>query len=307
MKISVQSGGVEELVGVEKCYDLIRRAGFTAIDWNALDHALTPTQIRSFQHAGNIFERPIEEVYAHFADEVAEIRKNGLTITQGHAPFPAYVPGHPEMLDYMIEVYKKVILLCDHYGCKNLVIHGISLAATDRENTPETIKQLNMKLYSSLIPTLQQCNVVVCLENLFTWDGCACHAVCSDPQEAVEYIDTLNSMAGREVFGFCLDTGHAALLGRDFRCIVPVLGKRIKCLHVHDNDGRVDRHLAPMTGKLNWNYFCDSLRDIGYDGDLNFETFAQTVKAFEFGEEMLMPWLQLIANIGFRFRDRINA
>ena len=305
MKISVQSAGVVDYVGYEKGYEMIRKAGFTAIDWNALDHALKPAQIREFRYAGNIYERPIEEVYAHFAAEVAEIRKNGLTITQGHAPFPAYVPGHPELLDYMIEVYKKVILLCDHYACKNLVIHGISLAITDKENTPDTVKQLNMKLYSSLIPTLLKCNVTVCLENLFTWDGCACHAVCSDPQEAVAYIDELNALAGKEVFGFCLDTGHAALLGRDFRCIVPVLGKRIKCLHVHDNDGRVDRHLAPMTGKLNWNYFCDSLRDIGYDCDLNFETFAQTTKAYEFSEQLLMPWLQLLASIGLAFRDRI--
>ena len=306
MKISVQSGGVEDLVGVEKGYEMIRKAGFTAIDWNALDHALTPTQIRGFQHAGNIYERPIEEVYAYFADEVAEIRKNGLTITQGHAPFPAYVPGHPETLDYMIEIYKKVILLCDHYGCKNLVIHGISLAHSDKENTPETIHQMNMKLYTSLIPTLQKCNVVVCLENLFTWDSCACNGVCSDPEEAVSYIDKLNELAGKEVFGFCLDTGHAALLGRDFRQIVPVLGKRIKCLHIHDNDGRIDRHLAPMTGKINWRYFCDSLRSVGYDGDLNFETFQQTIKGFEFGEEMLMAWLQLIFAIGKRFRDAIQ-
>lgn len=306
MKISVQSAGAADILGAEKGYELIRKAGFTAIDWNALDQSLPSARIRGLQYEGNIYERPIEEIYAHFADEVAEIRKNGLTITQGHAPFPAYVAGHPEVLDYMIEVYKKVILLCDHCGCKNLVIHGVSMAPNDKDMTPDMVGKLNMKLYSSLIPTLLQCNVVVCLENLFTWDGCACHAVCSDPQEAVAYIDELNAMAGREVFGFCLDTGHAALLGRDLRCIVPVLGKRIKCLHIHDNDGRVDRHLAPMTGKLNWNYFCDSLRAIGYDGDLNFETFAQAMKAYDFGEEMILPWLQLIANIGLCFRDRIQ-
>ena len=306
MNICVQSGGVVDLIGKEKGFEMIRKAGFTAIDWNALDHSLTPTQIRGFNYAGNIYERPIEEIYAHFSDEVDLIRRSGLTISQGHAPFPAYVPGHPELLDYMIEVYKKVILLCDHYRCKNVVIHGISLAPSDKENTPETIRQLNMKLYTSLIPTLLNCNVTVCLENLFTWDSCACNGVCSDPQEAVEYIDTLNELAGKEVFGFCLDTGHAALLGRDFRHIVPVLGTRIKCLHIHDNDGRFDRHLAPMTGKVDWNCFCESLQSINYRGDLSFETFAQTGKAFGFGEEMLMPWLQLIANIGARFRDRIQ-
>ena len=308
MEICVQSGGVVEHIGIEKGYDAIAKAGFTAIDWNATEHALSGDRIRKLEYEGTcVFEKPLDAVLEYFAEEVAVIRKNGLTISQAHAPFPAYIPGHPEILEYMIGIYKRNIELCDAVGCKNLIIHGISLAPADRENTRESITQLNMHLYESLIPTLLNCNVTVCLENLFTWDNGANEGVCSDAHEAVWYIDTLNHKAGREVFGLCLDTGHLLLLGKDFRNYIPLLGKRIKALHIHDNDGRVDRHLAPMTGKANWVYFCESLRQIGYEGDLSFETFAQIRAALKFGEEMVQPWLDLIYIIGKNFRDRIQG
>ena len=76
------------------------------------------------------------------------------------------------------------------------------------------------------------------------------------------YVGDLAAMIAREMG---LDPEYAAVLGR-----------RIKCLHVHDNNGSSDQHMAPLTGTVNWGNFCSSLRDAGYDGDLSFETFNQT-------------------------------
>ena len=306
MDICVQSGGIIEYLGTEKCYETIAKAGITAIDWNGVEHALSGKRIYNQDFEGCIYEKSDDEIDTYFAPEVEVIRRNGLKISQAHAPFPAYIAGHPEVLEYMIGVYRKLIRLCDRVGCKNLVIHGISLAIQDRDNTPESIEKLNMHLYESLIPVLLECNVTVCLENLFTWDGGAIEGVCSDAHEAVRYVDRLNQKAGREVFGFCLDTGHLLLLGKDFRSYVPILGKRIKCLHIHDNNGASDSHLAPMTGKANWNDFCDTLHAVGYEGDLNFETFAQAVAAINFDQSMLLPWLQLICATGECMRKRIH-
>lgn len=298
MDICVQSGGIIEFVGAEKCYELISKAGFTAIDWNGVEHAFPGSRIVTQDFSDCIYEKSDDEIDAYFAPELEIIRKNGLKISQAHAPFPAYIAGHPEILEFMIGVYKKIIRVCDRVGCKNLVIHGPTLEPDDRENTPESIEKLNMHLYESLIPTLLECNVTVCLENLL--------GVCTDAYESVRYVDTLNQKAGREVFGFCLDTGHLLLLGKDFQSFVSILGKRIKCLHIHDNDGKNDNHLTPLTGRANWNEFCDSLRSVGYEGDLNFETFAQAVAAINFDKAMLLPWLQLIHTTGAVMRDRIQ-
>ncbi len=307
MRICVQSGTIVFDHGFEKGYQLLHDAGFESIDWN-IDSAWNAKAVRKGEvPCGSIFERPIDEVIAHFADEVDILKKNGLVLNQAHAPFPAYVSGKPEVLDYAIEVYKRCIELCSHYDCRYLVIHGISLTPSDNENTPETIHELNMKLYESLIPTLLKVkNVVVCLENLFSGKGKHyVEGVCSDPHQAVAYVDALNEKAGAEVFGFCLDTGHINLLQKDMRVYVPILGKRIKALHIHDNDGMSDAHMAPYTGTIDWKAFYNVLREIGYEGDLDFETFAQTRKE-KLDAELVPSYLKLIADCGKHFRNKIT-
>ena len=119
-------------------------------------------------------------------------------------------------------------------------------------------------------------------------------------------IDRYNSLAGKECFGLCLDTGHLNLLNLDMRWYIPILGKRIKALHIHDNDGIVDRHKAPYTGTLVWKDFYTALRDIGFDGDLSFETFRQPSKT-EVDEELIVPWLELIYKIGQHFKRKIEG
>lgn len=304
MDISIQTLGVVDKVGSEDGCRMIAEAGFTAVDWGI--EAIAPASIRKLEYQDLIYGKSLEEVIAHFAHQLDCIRKNNLKITQAHAPFPAYVPGHPEVLEFMIEAYKRCIEFCDYAGCKNLVIHGISLAMDDTINTPESIEALNWHLYESLIPTLQKCNVTVCLENLFTWDTMSVEGNCSDPHEAVRFIDTLNEKAGKEAFGLCLDTGHLQLLGKSLRSYIPVLGKRIKALHIHDNDARIDRHLAPMTGKVNWVAFCQELKAIGYSGDLSFETFQQMNAACKLDNDLILPWLRLFYEMGAVFRKHIQ-
>ena len=108
MKISVQTGGLIEELGVENCYRAIAEAGFEAIDWN-IDHSLRPALINAGNCEGNcIFEKDMEEILDYYSEELFHIKKNGLEITQAHAPFPAYVIDKPYVLDYMIKIYKKM-------------------------------------------------------------------------------------------------------------------------------------------------------------------------------------------------------
>lgn len=313
MHLCVQTGNVVDAFGFERGYAMIREAGFTAIDWN-LDHAWKGADIKSGKsenYLGKcIFEKPLDEVIAHYAEEVEVIRKNGLVISQAHAPFPAYVPGHPEVLEYAIGVYKRNIEFCDYVGCKHLVVHGISLPISDRGNTPADIGALNMHLYESLIPTLLACKTTrVCLENLFTGNGRDfVEGTCSDPHQAVSYIDALNAKAGKDVFGLCLDTGHLNLLRKNLRTYIPIVGKRIIALHIHDNDQTADQHMGPYTGTINWQDFYTTLHDIGYDGDLDFETFRQTdAGKLDKNPELVSLWLRTIAGCGAYFRDKIQG
>ena len=109
MKISIQDAGTCDTLGFEAGYAAIAKAGFDAIDWN-IDHALRAADIKALNLGNCIFEKDLPEILAYYDEELAIIRKNGLTVTQCHAPFPAYIPGHPEVLDYMIGIYKYLIL-----------------------------------------------------------------------------------------------------------------------------------------------------------------------------------------------------
>ncbi len=307
MKLSVQSAGLDYAFGKEASYRMIREAGFEAIDWN-IDRYLTRTMLDCADVLDNlcIFEKELPEVLAFFAEELSYIQGNGLSFAQCHAPFPAYRPNRPETLEYSIRIYRRIIEFCDVIGCPKVVIHGISKERSNQTDTQEDIDRMNRYLYESLIDVLQRTNVIVCLENLFVnYPEVRYNAYCSDPHEAAAEIDRLNALAGKTCFGFCLDTGHLQLAHIRFYRFVPILGKRITALHIHDNDAIHDRHMAPYTGTILWSEFCEELRKIGYDQDLSFETFHQVDQTI-IDPELAPTFLKLIADIGAFFRKKIQ-
>ena len=282
MKISIQSETLVKYFGAEDAYGMIREVGFEAIDWN-IDTAWDFDVIRKAERLEGLclFEKPLDEWRTHYATELEVIRKNGLTITQAHAPFECYAPGRPDILEYAIAIYKKMILFLDEVGCKHLIIHGITKNEHMDSLSPAEAEALNMHLYESLIPELRQAKQLkVCLENLPTdsmlLGRCFWTGVCSDPHEAAAWIDRLNEKAGKTCFGLCLDTGHLNVLRLPFHAYVPILGERIACVHIHDNNQNSDSHLMPYVGSIFWKNFLSELKKIGYTGDLSFETCAQT-------------------------------
>ena len=152
----------------------------------------------------------------------------------------------------------------------------------------------------------------LCIENLYT--GTGGHIVegtCCNARKAAERIDRINQQYGAEVLGFCLDTGHANLVGLNFEDFIARLGKRLKVLHIHDNDGIGDLHQIPFTftktrentAATDWEGFLNGLRHIQFDQVLSFET-APVLSAFP--KEMKPQALRFIADIGTYFADKIN-
>ena len=64
--------------------------------------------------------------------------------------------------------------------------------------------------------------------------------------------------------GACLDVGHAHLQGGSpLDQWVDVLGPRIRHMHLHDNDGGSDQHLATGDGTIDWHRLVAALRRNG--------------------------------------------
>lgn len=274
MKIAVQTGGPSERMGLDAAYRLIRETGFDAVDAN-VDHLVTGADIRA---------KRIPNVLVNGSDaEIAELmrpwgdaaKKYGLDNYQAHAPFPSFIPDGRDdgYNDCIVKMLKRVIVGCDAIDCRNLIVHPFFLGYND-QLTPEEEWNVNIEMYSRLIPEAKKYGVTVCLENMFTSHRRKIYAACcSDIHTACRYVDALNDIAGEKCFGFCLDTGHLLLAGLDVKNAMVELGDRISAFHVHDNNGAEDQHLAPYMGILDWDRFAEGLKAIGFDRTLSFETF----------------------------------
>lgn len=293
MHISVTVDDIFRAYGARKACEIIKECGFTAVDWSF------------FYDVGEdepgILEKSYDEIKKFFQPEIDAIRENGLEIAQAHAPFPAYTPADEEYMYKCIEVYKKLIMLCDEAECPYLIIHGIT-RKFGWDLSCEQVDELNMTLYTSLIPTLLQTNVRVCLENMFTHlDHVNYAGHCADPREANRWVDTLNDIAGKECFAICLDNGHANLVSTNVRHYIEICGARIQTLHLHDNSGNDDNHSLPYTGKCDWDGICHFLGRTGYQGALNFE-----ISLARFEPEMHMSALRYTSDCGRAMQRKIK-
>ena len=193
MNLCIQSGGVFSHYGLEEGYRVLKELGFSSVDLN-IDTEFNRGQMRTHMNEGLcIFERSMPEIKAHFQREIDAIRSAGLYVYQAHSPFPSYMKDIPGFTDFCVGIHKKCILFCQEIGCRRLVVHGVSLTRDDTGHSQEDIDAVNDRLYEGLIDTLKETDVVCCLENLFSGcDGTIYAGHCSDPHEAVAYIDRLN-------------------------------------------------------------------------------------------------------------------
>lgn len=299
MLLSVQTGSILDPFGIDRGFEMIATAGFDGVDIN-LDHLLPSAQIRANERCG-YFDRPEEDRLETLLPYKEAAERNGLRFVQAHAPFPNYVPDE-ETNAYVLDAVQKTIQLCGFLNCRNLVVHP-GFQPTDVRMAPEEEWNYNIRMYAELIPHLRKYGVTCCLENLFSRHrGKVMEAVCASPYEAVQYIDHLNEMAGERLFGFCLDTGHANLVGKDLYAMIRQLGDRFQVLHVHDNNGLEDEHLFPYMGIIDWERFCCGLKEIHYAHDLNFETF-RTMDTF--APELAPKLLDLLHETGELLRRKI--
>lgn len=70
--------------------------------------------------------------------------------------------------------------------------------------------------------------------------------------------------------GICLDFGHAHMDG-DLIDAIEIVSEHLITTHVHDNRGRLDEHLVPFEGTIDWPAALTAVLKVGYDGPLLLE------------------------------------
>lgn len=292
IKVGVQTKGILPEVGLEEGVALIASAGFERVDFN-LDTFLKNSDV----YAGKIntfFDEDLETLLAYFGEYKRTFEKYGICPSQMHAPYPIFVPGRPDVSEYMQKnVIPKSIAIAGMMEIPWVVMHPFKLQYSYGLDVEHA---MNLQFFQSLIPMLKEHGIGVCVENLYESVGKRItEGTCADPKEAIWYVDTLNQLAGEELFGCCLDTGHMELVHREPADYVRAIGSRLKILHMHENDAIGDLHQMPYTfgtkveDGVDWQDFRKALDEIGFDGTLSFETFP-CVNSFPRGarQEVLM-------------------
>lgn len=311
LELGVQTKNVVEDANPAEGFAMLRRAGFSCVDFS-LNYYLTNTSLYK-QEVNTFFDQSEAELTRYFAPHIEGAKEAGIRVHQMHMPYPLYIPGGKEQLnDYLRNVVApKSLHVCQMFDCHYLVVHGFKLAR--HLGSEEAEWQQTENLLHTILPTAKEMGIVICMENLYT--GTGGHIVegtCCDARKAAERIDRINETYGAEVLGFCLDTGHANLVGLDFEDFINKLGKRLKVLHIHDNDGIGDLHQIPFTFtktrenkvSTDWDGFLRGLRAVQFDQVLSFET-APVLSSFP--EELKEEVLHLIARIGAYFAEKVMA
>ncbi|MGN0345698.1 MAG: sugar phosphate isomerase/epimerase family protein [Lachnospiraceae bacterium] len=306
IEIGVQTKGMLPEREVNHAFEMIADAGFGRVDLN-IDCFLKNSDLYQGK-CNSFFDATQEELQEYFMPYKQAMKKYSLRPSQMHAPYPVRVEGNDKQNEYMQKnVIPKCLSLAAFFEVPWVVIHPFKMQYVfDREKE----FQENVAYFTTLIPLLKEYNIGVCFENLYeSVGGRIVEGVCANPEDAVRYIDTLNDIAGEELFGHCLDTGHLQLVRRNAYEYIKTLGSRLKVLHIHENDTIGDLHQLPFSfGRqkgegFDWQQFCKSLTEIGFDGTLSFETFP-TLNSFPF--EMEKDVLTMIHAVGEYFKDEIE-
>lgn len=242
---------VARKIGEHKAIEMIAEAGFDALDYSLF----------SVEDDADIMSPGRYEKRARQLASVAG--QCGVFFNQAHAPFPSYKAGDESYNDKTFAKIVRAIEVAAILGASSIVVHPIYVEKDK--------KQFNMEFFGRLKRYCRQFGIRVAIENMWMRDprrGCIVPSVCSVPEEFADFLDTL----GGEHFTGCLDIGHCGLAGIDEAHAIKTLGReRLKALHVHDTDYKVDMHTLPYMAKLDWDAITAALKDIRYDGDFTFE------------------------------------
>lgn len=301
MKFCIQLAPLDRYLGIDETFAYLHEVGVDQVDFS-FARWISNAQILSGEHA--MIDEPLEVMYKELEPFLAASKKYGVAFGQTHAPFPCWLPDY-DLLERMTEVTKKVIALTAYLDCRYCVVHPLHPTKASQRLSPKDEWELNKKYYTDLIPTLKKYNVICCTENMFhaNEDRMYMASACSEFDVAARWVDELNEIAGEELFGFCFDVGHVNVTRGNMYHAIVTMGKRIKVLHVHDNMGVTDQHFGPYMGNVNWEDFIRGMRDIGYEGDLSFETFRVL---FVFPKELAKSCVKLLADTGRYLIRRIE-
>lgn len=191
---------------------------------------------------------------ANFEDKVDDLRamadKEGLEIETIHSTIPGCYDLWTDGVkgEEYVAVLKNNIDNCKKFSIPILVVH-IQVKEEEKNERERGIRRLE-----TVVVYAKEQGIKIAFENI------------NEP----EFLMAVMEYFQESHVGFCYDSGHEACHtpGVEF---LPILGERLFCTHLHDNDGVGDLHLLPFDGVLDFERICRQLKEVNYQGNVTLE------------------------------------
>lgn len=152
-------------------------------------------------------------------------------------------------------VYQSMEIACK-LGVKGVVFHTNRLQNFRDENYLKNWHAASKAFYETLCEKYP--GVEVYLENMF--------------DEAPDVMQELaEDMKGTKNFGICFDYAHASLYGKDRKEWFRLLAPYIRHMHINDNDGLDDLHMAIGDGVMDYGIYNEMLTELSLEPSILIE------------------------------------
>ncbi len=188
-----------------------------------------------------------EADYRHVADK---LRNAGLRVTF-HAPFMDLRPGaiDPQIRRVSEERIMQVLALADYFRPVSIVCHP---SFDDRYyvSTEDQWLENSLRTWGALLSRAGDIPALLVLENVYE----------KGPRQLHRLLTSLSSPQ----CGFCFDTGHFNVFAREpLTDWIDTMAPFLRQVHLHDNHGQADEHLAVGDGSFPFGEFSRMLREKG--------------------------------------------
>ncbi|HEY64156.1 MAG TPA: sugar phosphate isomerase/epimerase [Caldilineae bacterium] len=223
----------------------------------------------------------IERILASDAPQrhLAEVREvaagEGMTLWQVHIWLDLDItPGDKAKAREQMNIALRWLDAAMALHIPNAVIHpGGRHRPLNDDGTYQRVMADNVRAFSALAAHIKGSPTRLCIENMLNTDQGPRYG------SRLEDLWALVDAVGEPHVGFCLDTGHAHVVGIDVADAVHALGPRLWASHIADNDGSGDQHRFPYGGTIDWESVVRAYREVGYSGLWDLEVPGERCEA----------------------------
>ncbi len=183
------------------------------------------------------------------AEQAAAVRAEGMEVDAVHADFK-----HTNCIwlncgcgDRMYSFLERCVKEAGALGIPNTVVHVSSGILTP------AFGEVGLERFRRLCDVAEVAGTCVAFENL----------------RKTEYLDYV--LENLPKARFCFDCGHEMIYNGGYG-VLEKHADRLVCVHLHDNDGKKDRHFLPRQGVIDWDKMLARLQDAKVSR-LTFEVF----------------------------------